>query len=88
MSVCVLQMWTVVHEIGHTVGLVHEMERVDRDMYIRVNYDNMNPASVRNFHTTDMKELQYELYRKPYDYTSIMHYGPKVGYPAPPSHRV
>lgn len=71
-------MYTVIHELGHTVGLVHEMERADRDMYIDVIYDNINPASVGNFDTTAMKNMTYKLYRTPYDYKSIMHYGPKV----------
>ncbi|XP_052801395.1 zinc metalloproteinase nas-36-like [Mya arenaria] len=71
------KMWTVLHELGHTLGLVHEMERVDRDMYIQVHFQNLNPASVRNFHTSDEKHVFYDLRDTPYDYTSIMHYGPR-----------
>lgn len=61
---------TLVHEIGHTVGLGHEQARADRDYYVTVDYShadkryfgdhNMQPAT-----TTDIGG---------YDYGSIMQY--------------
>ena len=73
-------MYTVIHELGHVIGLVHEMERADRDFYIDVHFENMNEASVRNFYTTKQKNMTYNLYGTPYNYKSIMHYPPKVTY--------
>ena len=73
-------MYTVIHELGHVIGLVHEMERADRDFYIDVHFENMNEASARNFYTTKQKNMTYNLYGTPYNYKSIMHYPPKVTY--------
>ena len=71
-------MWTVLHELGHAIGRIHEMERLDRDFYVDIHYENMNPGSVQNYETIDKKEILYETYGVPYDYKSIMHYGPRV----------
>jgi len=61
---------TIIHEIGHTVGLKHEHSRSDRDTYVTINEDNIKP---------DDKANNFELYTQgvdvgPYDYASIMHY--------------
>lgn len=61
----------VVHEIGHSLGLLHEHTRGDRDKYIEVFWSNIEPDKVHNFvkRVTDT-----EIYGK-YDFDSIMHYG-------------
>lgn len=59
-----------IHEIGHTLGLWHEQSREDRDNFIRVVWDNINPAMKHNFdqHIVDGDDIGG------YDYGSIMHY--------------
>jgi Astacin (Peptidase family M12A) len=62
---------TLVHEIGHAVGLWHEQSRWDRDRFVRVLYQNISPSSMRDFDRHIDDEPDYS----PYDYASIMHYG-------------
>ncbi|KAF8353998.1 hypothetical protein PRIPAC_95621, partial [Pristionchus pacificus] len=61
------------HELGHAIGLHHMQVRPDRDQYITVNKFNINPAAFNvNFAIDPMtSSLGF-----PYDYTSILHYGP------------
>ncbi|HST84780.1 MAG TPA: Dot/Icm T4SS effector Zinc-dependent metalloprotease LegP, partial [Kineosporiaceae bacterium] len=60
----------VIHEIGHTVGLWHEQSREDRDLFVTVHFQNIQPGMEHNFdqHITDGDDLGG------YDYGSIMHY--------------
>src|SRR5262249_16837582 len=59
----------VIHEIGHTLGLWHEQSRNDRDLYIRILWQNIRPGMALNFQcVTDGDDIG------PYDYSSIMHY--------------
>ncbi|CAL4067449.1 unnamed protein product, partial [Meganyctiphanes norvegica] len=72
---------TVVHELGHVMGLFHEQQRYDRDDHIILNTKNLKASCgtvscIPNF----LQQSKYNLntYKIPYDIGSIMHYGPKV----------
>ena len=67
-----IQIGTVLHELGHLLGLVHEQMRSDRDQHIVVNMDN-----VRNFYRHNFYILQ-TIDNTKFDYGSIMHYGVQV----------
>ena len=59
------------HEIGHAVGLWHEQSREDRDNFVTINWQNIDPDARHNFnqHVSDGDDIGA------YDYGSIMHYG-------------
>ncbi|KAI8485973.1 hypothetical protein Bbelb_362940 [Branchiostoma belcheri] len=66
-------MWkgTVRHELMHTVGFWHEHQRPDRDDYVTIMLNNVDPA----FHPQFEKISGSSTLDLPYDYGSIMHYG-------------
>ncbi|PKV82315.1 Dot/Icm T4SS effector Zinc-dependent metalloprotease LegP [Nocardia fluminea] len=61
---------TVIHEMGHALGLWHEQSREDRANFIAVRLDRVDPAHRHNFdqHITDGDDVGG------YDFGSIMHY--------------
>jgi hypothetical protein len=59
----------IVHEMGHTLGLLHEHTRPDRDTYVNIIWGNVRAGLEENFHIlTDGTRVG------PYDEASIMHY--------------
>ncbi len=61
---------TLIHEIGHALGLLHEHTRSDRDQYVNIHWDRIEEDMEVNFEIMDGSVLLGE-----YDYGSIMHYG-------------
>ncbi|XP_053736097.1 high choriolytic enzyme 1-like [Synchiropus splendidus] len=58
------------HEINHALGFQHEQTRSDRDQYVKINWENIDPQMAYNFYKQNTNNLN-----TPYDYSSIMHYG-------------
>lgn len=61
---------SIIHEIGHSVGLWHEQSREDRNSFVTVMWDNIIDGKDHNFeqHVKDGEDFGT------YDYASIMHY--------------
>ena len=57
------------HEILHAAGFIHEHCRSDRDDYIEVLTENIEPERLPDFDKDPFSRNQ-----TPYDFTSIMHY--------------
>ncbi|XP_071116011.1 blastula protease 10-like [Haliotis cracherodii] len=63
---------SILHELGHTIGYVHEQSRPDRDANVDIIENNIIPTR-----ESDFKKYTSKLVRTfglPYDYGSIMHY--------------
>jgi astacin (peptidase family M12A) len=60
----------ILHELGHVIGLWHEHCRADRDRYLDLVTENIDPAKRNDLFTLTPPE--YILGE--YDFSSIMHY--------------
>lgn len=56
------------HEIGHAMGLNHEMTRPDREQFVGVNLENVDSGKEHNFNINDDRAIGR------YDFKSVMHY--------------
>lgn len=72
LSSCLREFGTILHEIGHTIGLLHEQSRPDRDDYIDVFYENINEGLDSEFVRKESHDV--DTLGVGYDYNSIMHY--------------
>jgi uncharacterized protein (TIGR03437 family) len=61
---------SIIHEIGHAFGLLHEQSRADRNTFLTMVYENIDSTYYSQFaQARASRDLGY------YDYGSIMHYG-------------
>jgi len=66
----------VTHDIGHVFGLIHEHQRPDRDTYVEIHAENIQPQYVYAYDRFATARPLGE-----YDFDSLMHY-PPIGYSA------
>ncbi|XP_038045358.1 dorsal-ventral patterning protein tolloid-like [Patiria miniata] len=59
---------TILHELGHAIGALHEQSRSDRGDHVTINEENILPGYAHDFRVADRPLLA------PYDLHSIMHY--------------
>ncbi|CEF71584.1 Astacin-like metalloendopeptidase [Strongyloides ratti] len=64
--------YIIIHELLHAIGFEHEHQRYDRDKYINVVYQNIEPSQYHNFDKINIHEVTTFQYK--YDLKSIMHY--------------
>lgn len=61
---------TIVHELGHVLGFLHEHQRPDRDAFVTVQTANVQPAAIQAFSVVASQSVT----TTEYDFRSIMHY--------------
>uniref|UniRef100_A0A0N4Z7J4 Metalloendopeptidase n=1 Tax=Parastrongyloides trichosuri TaxID=131310 RepID=A0A0N4Z7J4_PARTI len=71
---CQKEVGLIIHEICHSLGLIHEQSRSDRDNYISIQWDKIKSEAKNSYNLTN--HSAYLTYLTSYDYGSIMHYHP------------
>jgi Astacin (Peptidase family M12A)/Papain-like cysteine protease AvrRpt2 len=60
---------TIMHEIMHAAGIMHEQCRPDRDTYVTIDLTNVDTRATHNFDKCEFVSTE-----SAYDFNSIMHY--------------
>ncbi|RWS22828.1 hypothetical protein B4U80_08641 [Leptotrombidium deliense] len=73
---CGNRVYTGIHELMHVLGFEHEHNRSDRDDFIYVHWENMDPTFYFQYEKKEYPQLGMDLTdeRYYYDYYSVMHY--------------
>jgi len=66
------RLFTIVHEFIHAFGFHHMQSSHDRDQFVQIVWENINPGSENNFAYYGTDRVTH--FAVPYDYGSVMHY--------------
>ena len=69
LTVNTLARWELCHQLGHSLGLAHENYRTDRDTYITILTNNLQPGAILGLAVI----LPGGVTNGPYDFESVMH---------------
>lgn len=64
---------TILHEMMHCLGIIHEQSRPDRDNHVIVVTENVDKKYMHNFEKYSYEDATN--LNVPYNYASLMHYG-------------
>lgn len=65
----------VIHELMHAIGFFHMHSRSDRDRYLKILWPNIDQGMQSQFRRNAKNQ---DILFRPFDYRSIMLYGPKL----------
>ncbi|KAI6176395.1 Metalloendopeptidase [Aphelenchoides bicaudatus] len=63
---------TIIHELMHVIGFIHEHQRDDRDSFVEIKWKNVIDGANADF--DKISSVGLSNYGESYDYFSIMHY--------------
>lgn len=70
-----MELYTIIHELLHNLGLEHMHNSLDRDNYIDIDFNNILPENRVFFNIVN--PAYYSYFGTTYDYASVMHYRSK-----------
>jgi hypothetical protein len=63
---------TIMHEFIHAIGFYHMQSAYDRDDFVQIVWENIQPGTENNFRKYDNTQISH--FGVTYDYESVMHY--------------
>ena len=64
----------IMHELFHSLGVLHYHQRKDRDKYIIIHWDNIKPEKHSQYCKVSSGDGEKSTYGTEYDFKSFMHY--------------
>ncbi len=64
--------YTILHELGHVIGLIHEHQRSDRDTFVKISWEEIRESAKDEFEIRDNPLYIEEDFT--FDYDSVMLY--------------
>ncbi|XP_053982426.1 zinc metalloproteinase nas-4-like [Hylaeus volcanicus] len=69
---CLVKKGTVIHELMHVIGFLHEQSRYERDEFVSIQWNNILSGHSGNFEKASKRTT--DAFGVGYDYGSVMHY--------------